>query len=338
MKRKIVLLTDYKNKFGLKWDAVPYRSGMDKERLKSYFEDYGYEVKFTRMANLDITNLELENTIFLYTSSEDLDYKYKNYIEDIVLGLEDRGALIIPGYKYLRANNNKVFMEILKKSRLNNDLTSHYYGSLEDVDFNEITYPIVFKKAEGAISQGVALARNGLELKKIIKSQCATKNFRENIKDYLRKYKRPGYTRESLHRNKFILQEFIPNLEFDLKILIFGDKYYIFQRPVRKNDFRASGSGVDNYIYGSKVEFPQEILNYASEIFTSLDLPNLSIDIAYNESDIFLLEFQALYFGTVGITKSDGYYSKNGNEWVFENADDNPEKVYVDSINYYLNK
>lgn len=50
------------------------------------------------------------NTSILNTSSEDNGYHYKDYIEDIILGLYLQGAILLPEYKYLRANNNKVYM------------------------------------------------------------------------------------------------------------------------------------------------------------------------------------------------------------------------------------
>ena len=35
---KIYILTDYKNIFGSKHNATPYRSGMNKKLLKKYFQ------------------------------------------------------------------------------------------------------------------------------------------------------------------------------------------------------------------------------------------------------------------------------------------------------------
>lgn len=39
------------------------------------------------------------------------------------------------------------------------------------------------------------------------------------------------------------LQEFIPNDNFDMKVIVLGDKCTGFYRPVRSHDFRASGGG-----------------------------------------------------------------------------------------------
>ena len=51
--KKIYALTDYKNHFGSKWKANPYRSGYDKELLKKYFHKYGFDLEFFQLSNVD---------------------------------------------------------------------------------------------------------------------------------------------------------------------------------------------------------------------------------------------------------------------------------------------
>ena len=72
------------------------------------------------------------------------------------------------------------------------------------------------------------------------------------------------------------------------------------------------------------------------EIFEDMDTPHLSIDIAYDGTRFYLLEFQAIYFGTVGIFKSDKYYKFIKDKWCEIDNDKNLEKIYVESILYKL--
>src|SRR5450759_5356754 len=98
MNNEITILTDYKGNFGLKYNAVPYRSGFDKVLLSNLFNENGYQLRFVPMA--DIAYLEdVKGKVILYQSSEDIGYHYKSFIEDIVFSLEQRGAIILPGYK-----------------------------------------------------------------------------------------------------------------------------------------------------------------------------------------------------------------------------------------------
>jgi glutathione synthase/RimK-type ligase-like ATP-grasp enzyme len=338
MKKNIICLIDYKGNFSTKWNSIPYRSGMDKTLLKKYFSETGFNIEFKKFHEIDFLSNEFKDNLYIYSSSEDIGYHYKDMIEDVIFGILENGGEVIPDYKFLRAHNNKVFMEILKKTHFKSGtiLNSSYYGSIEEVDFGKISYPIVFKSAAGAMSQGVALAQNKTELEKIIKGRCSTRILNKDIRDSIRAIKHKGYSKESLYRRKFILQDFIPNLTFDFKIIIFGERYYIFQRPVRKNDFRASGSGNKNYIYGSDVKYPEGMFDFASDIFEKLMVPHLSLDIAYDGINFYLLEFQVLHFGTVGHVKSDGYYYKGNENWLFQKENLDLEKLYVDSIGYYL--
>lgn len=338
--KKIIILTDYKGNFGSKWDAVPYNSGFDKELLVKYFVEKNYQVEYAELSKANEIN-NIKGIPVLYTSSEDIGYRYKDFIEDIIYFLELKGANIIPSYKFLRANNNKVFMELLRKKlgdQWGDKLKLWVFGTLEEMEkiINEFNFPIVVKTAAGAMSRGVSLASNKKEFLKKAKIIGRTVNFKQDLKDYLRAYLHKGYIKESLYRNKFIVQQFIPSLKSDYKVLIFGERYYIFERPVSKNDFRASGSGNANYIYGSNVSCPNGIFDYAKHVFEQANVPHLSIDIAFDGKQFYLLEFQAVYFGTVGHVKSDGFYVNNEGIWEFQNQIIDIEKVYAESIDTFL--
>lgn len=83
---------------------------------------------------------------------------------------------LIPDYKYLKAHNNKVFMEILRDLTINDKLNfiqSHYFGTLEELinNINNIKFPVVIKSAAGAMSRGVYIANNRNELIKNAKNK-----------------------------------------------------------------------------------------------------------------------------------------------------------------------
>lgn len=339
--KRILLLTDYKGHFGSKYNATPYRSGMDKNLLIKYFDEYDVKVEYLKFHEIFNNGDNQSFSSVLYTSSEDEGYHYKNFIEDIVFSLERLGFNLLPSYVFLRANNNKVFMEILKRIVFDNsinNLKAYTYGSIEEIDLQNIDYPIVLKSSTGAMSKGVFLANCQEDLIRSVKTISYSADLGKKLKEIIRSKKHKGYLQESLFRKKFILQQFIPGLKSDFKILVFGNRYYIFERPVRKNDFRASGSGNKNYIYGSKVKLPEGIFDFAEKIFLQAKVPHLSLDIAYDGSTFYLIEFQAVFFGTVGHYKSDGYYIRNGKNWLFKNENFDLEKVYADAVSHFLEK
>jgi len=338
--KKIIALTDYKNKFGSKHFDQPYRSGMDKEKLKSYFRALEYELEFIRLNEINDDFDAYKNQYILYTSSEDIGYHYKSYIEDIIYSLELIGANVIPTYKHLRANNNKVFMELLRKDiDQENNLKALVFGSLNDIITHSkgIKYPCVFKTAEGASGTGVFLANNKDELINIVKKNSSAGTFKENIKDFLRAYRHKGYIREDVFRKKFIIQDLIPSLKNDWKLYIFGEKIYIFKRPIQKGrGIKASGGGYDNYFYGIEANAPNGIFNFAFSFFKKLNIPHVSLDIAFDGLKFYIIEFQAIYFGTAGIPYSKGYFTKKNEEWIFIEKMLEIEDVYAQSIVWFL--
>ena len=342
---KIALLTDYKGRFGSKHDDSPYRSGMDLLLLKRAFIEEGYEVEFVPFSHVRPGDGSWKEKKVLYTSSEDPGLVYKQYIEDIVLSLELAGAIVIPRFKYLRANNNKVFMELLRDllpEDMRRNLVSTHYGTLEELATrrDDILFPVIVKGYYGAMGSNVFLARDYDELIKIISRKIAARPaFRLWIKEYLRQWKHSGYRRDSFHKERFIIQKFIPGLKNDWKVYFFGEKAYIFYRPVFPGrEFRASGGGYDNYKYGVEANAPDGLLDFGWQIFRELMVPNVSMDIAWDGKTFYLLEFQCVYFGTAGILKkySKVYFEKDAHEWRVTDNNGSIETAYAESVSWFL--
>lgn len=340
MNTDLIALCDYKGRFGSKDCIVPYRSGMDKLLLASKFQGFNLNIVYQNFQ--DINNLNNKDGVFLYTSQEDNGYKYKDYIEDVIHYLSIRGSRTIPDFKYLRANNNKVFMEFLRKELLSEEyqLQSFSYGCLEEaIEGNTIEYPIVVKAAKGASGSGVFLARDESELISCVKRVSKTRDIPKEIRDTLRCIKHKGYIKDSKYRERFILQHFIPNLTNDWKVYVFWDKLFVFYRPIfKKRIFKASGGGYDNYFYGKEARIPEGLLDYANTVRFQLDVPNISLDIAYDGERFYLLEFQCLYFGTAGILRSGHFFHKKGDEWIAVENKESVESAYAYSIAKYLSK
>jgi len=285
----VIHLTDYHGYFGSKYNDVPYRSGFDLELLKNEYEKLGINPIFVPFAQIKSNNEEYSNCYIAYTSAEDSGYLYKKFIEDIVFSLELRGACMLPKYIFLRATNNKVFMEKLRElfipeqAVLFATLTFGCAEELFEYGMNRIKFPVIIKTAEGSSGKGVFLAYDENELSRIIKKVSRSKNLWQEVWNIGRSLRYKGYKRESLFRKRFILQNFIPDLKNDWKIYVFGSKYYIFYRPILKHrKFKASGGGYHNYTYGEKAQFPTGIFDFAKRVYDTLDVPHLSLDVAGN--------------------------------------------------------
>ena len=112
IKREILLITDYRNQF---YESVrSHGASMDLARMEKYFSNRGYNLKVMQFREIDFQSNDYKGYSILYQSSEDRGLLYKDYIEDILLGLDMQGAHLIPDFPKFRAHHNKVFMEILR--------------------------------------------------------------------------------------------------------------------------------------------------------------------------------------------------------------------------------
>ena len=197
-----------------------------------------------------------------------------------------------------------------------------------------IDFPAVVKTSAGAGSRGVRLIRNPKEKKQIGRALSKV----GSLDDYLRELKKRliwrGHIPYSLHRRKFIVQNFIPNLQGDYKVLIYGEKHYVVARNNRKNDFRASGSGL--------LRWPEavapEILDFSKSIYETFDVPFISLDIAFDGRTTYLMEFQFLAFGPVTLEKSKFYFTKTESSWKKVEETPNLEREFAQSVVRYLSR
>ncbi|MBE0673394.1 MAG: hypothetical protein IH591_01910 [Bacteroidales bacterium] len=334
---QIILITDYQNRFGTRYTAVPYRSGMDKDIIARTFRSKGYDPLFCRASQVLERFPEPAGKIFIYTSSEDRDGHYKSFLEDLILAIQTMGGIVIPVFPFLRAHNNKVFMELLRKQwgpALSDDLRSVAYSTMEELvhDSLPVTYPVVVKKSTGFKSRGVFLARSEKELMRIVRKISLSRYLPAFIKDRLRRFKHTDFSPESMHRRKFVIQQFVPHLTNDFKVLVYGDKYYVLKRLNRKNDFRASGSGMLSY----PEELPAGLLDFSRKAYEYFNVPQVSLDIAHDGSSFFIMEAQFIYFGTYTIEKSQFYFTHSEGSWMKIDKPSVLEEEYAMSTISYI--
>lgn len=321
--------------------------------LKKSLEAYGFNVKIMCLHDLKFPS-EFSGWFVLYPSSEDAGLFYKGFIEDIILRLTLDKAILLPKYELFRAHHNKVFMELYRSCFSDPEFQTiktwvfYSYKDLKKIMEKEtLQYPLVLKSSSGAGSAGVSLVRDEKELlkKAMHMGYISFSNLLFSKKDWfysrLIYYKKRFLGEKPLRvvecKEKMVLQTFIPNLEYDYKVLVFGEKFYILRRKTRDNDFRASGSG--------KLEFPDgltekeiQVLDFAKKAYIQLDTPLLSIDIAYDGDQCHMLEFQCLNFGPYTLQYSNCYYKYIEDKWKEFPAHSILENEIALAINQYVER
>lgn len=293
-----------------------------------YLLDYDVTIKTI----LDIQSLDLQsNDIIIYTSSE--NEIIRTYLKNNLFYLSGNTHLI-PSYELLMAHEDKGFQEVIKRRKDFGNLKGQYFFDIED---NSLPFPKVLKTTQGAGSSGVFLVNKKDDLKKIRSSffkddiKRRAINGQRKLKLKSSEYRIYKYTKKKF--NLFVEQKFIPDLKHDFKILIFGNRYFVLKRNVKKNDFRASGSG--NFEF---VEPPYEVLEFAKEVAKKLGNPYFSLDIAQSEHGCHLIEFQATNFGPYTLLNAPYRYLDKDGKWLKEQNCKDLEANYAYALNYYLSK
>jgi glutathione synthase/RimK-type ligase-like ATP-grasp enzyme len=162
-------------------------------------------------------------------------------------------------------------------------------------------YPVVFKLKSGAGSTNVVLVKN-----KTIAGRLIKKMFREGIysqwipifgnvrfhdvKTFAKKLIGPAYyrlkgqepDRWTKERGYVLFQKFLPGNTFDTRITTIGDRAFGFRRFVRKNDFRASGSGkVDT----DPKSIDPRCVKIALEVSRHLKFQTMTYDFLFDEKN-----------------------------------------------------
>ncbi|MBN1154586.1 hypothetical protein JXB12_06640 [candidate division KSB1 bacterium] len=345
MKNRIVLLTPFDNFFGQ--TRRPWVS-MDVDKIIATFRDGNVDVKLHTLHEIYNKKIELHDEIIFYSFSQ--KENIRNYIKDMIYFLS-ADNIVIPSLDLLYCHENKGYQELLKKKLGFDSLHAHYFCSYRDLKNYDIQYPVVLKTTDGSNADGVFLIHDAEQLYDTLKKLSVKGGIMTSIDLFRRKYLRrrkfdyyPDYNdREDYYQYKFhitreknfILQEYVPGLDHDFRVLIMYDKYYFAKRHVNKGDFRASGTKKFDF----NIEADPGLLNYAEDVFRKLDNPTLSIDIMSRDGQYFLGEYQALHFGISALIKSHGYYSKQADGWQFiENKSSIERELTLAVINYLRNK
>ena len=336
MSETIYILLDYDGRFYSEWDKKEFNL----EKFIKCLGRQGAQVVPVRFCDIDFSSMDFKDKIILYSSAE-AKY-YKDYVEDILLGIIHQGGILIPNYYLFRAHHNKAFQEVYKEIFNFGNLKGRAYGAL--VEFinrlQNLNWPKVIKSSDDAGGKNVFLAKN---LNSALRIAKKLSNSHDSI---LKRWflqsraivaaKLGIRNKERIYRNntkKFIAQEYVPDLRDDWKILVFADRYYALNRKVRKRDFRASGSGKFSYAH-----CPPGLLDFAKDIFSKLDTPYAAFDIAFDGKEYYLLEFQAVFFGLYTVLNADSYYVKEDEVWTKKPKELSIEEEISDSILKFIKR
>jgi hypothetical protein len=106
-------------------------------------------------------------------------------------------------------------------------------------------------------------------------------------------------------------QDFVPGNDSDTRIIVIGDKAFAIKRLIRKNDFRASGSGIILY---SKNEIDERSVKIAFELTEKLKAQCVAYDFIFDENNTPLIVEISFGFAVEAYDPCPGYWD-NGLNW-----------------------
>jgi glutathione synthase/RimK-type ligase-like ATP-grasp enzyme len=314
----------------------------------SELEKLGYRVLQHEFHEVVNRRINPRDSIIFYTFSHRENLRH--YIRDCLMYLQASGNTLIPSFELFCCHENKGWQELLKDHLGIHSLDCQYFSSKRELQHYELKFPLVFKTLTGSNSTGVALVNSREDILRELKKHEPKTSLGQRIDFWRRKHLRknkhfPGYPDYDLKADArwyqdymspeipFVLQDFIPGLTYDYRVIVLGDRYFISKRHTKEGDFRASGAKLFDFT----LDNPQSMLDKAEALYSAFQNPFLSIDLGEDAAgQLYLFEYQASHFGINAIVRGHGYYQKVAGEWQFVEAKPVFEQFMAEALDRYL--
>jgi hypothetical protein len=278
------------------------------------------------------------------------DYRDQNFARQLIFSIEKMGISVFPSFSSCWHFDDKVGQKYLLEA-INAPLVHSYTFYNKDAAFQWIDctqFPKVFKLRTGAGSRNVRLIKNKNSGKRIVRKAFGkgypvidnVSGFKQrlwvlrrdkNIKAIIHIIKgliRFAYPPEGINllprqKGYVYFQDFIPNNDFDDRVVIVGSKAITIRRYNREGDFRASGSGL---IKHNSDLFDSKIIKIAFNVADQIGTESLAFDFIYDDiGNPLIVEISYAYSMGAVYDNCPGYWDKD-------------LKWHVDNINlqYYI--
>jgi glutathione synthase/RimK-type ligase-like ATP-grasp enzyme len=271
------------------------------------------------------------------------------FAKQLIYSVELSGKKVFPNYNTAWHFDDKVGQKyLLEAISAPIPETSIFYDSKTAIEWVKTAkFPKIFKLRGGGGSQNVRLVPDAREARRMIRKafgkgflayyaagniverwrmfRLGKTNFTDIIKGIVRFVIPPPYARIKGREKGYVyFQEFIPGNNFDIRIVVVGDRAFAIKRMVRSDDFRASGSGMILY---EKEHFNDETVNLAFQMSEKLRSQSAAFDFVYADDRIYVLEvsfgfIKEVYDPCAGYWKRDLTWHEgtfNPYEWMVDN-------------------
>ncbi len=328
--------------------AIHHREGSFSDRWIAYCIREQIQYKIVDCFKTDII-MQISDCDVLMWHFHHAIYKDRIVANKILFSLEHSGVKVFPDFRSAWHFDDKVAQKYLLEAIRAPLVPSYvFYSKNEALNWvKTITFPIVFKLKGGAGASNVKLIKSNAQAKKNIR-RAFNKGFPQfdkynNLKEKIIKYKdgkeslqglfkgllrlliSPEYSKKQSNEYGYVyFQKFIPNNNFDIRVIVIGKRAFAVKRIVRQNDFRASGSG--NVVF-NRVEIDVDCIKIAFNLNQKLQAQSIAYDFVFDEGNRPLIVEVCYGFAVNFYDPCPGYWDAdlnwhehkfNPQEWMIE--------------------
>ncbi len=315
--------------------AIHSHPGSFSDRWIEYCNYKGIDYKIVNAYDSNIVEQLKDCDGFMWHHSHS-DYRDVLFAKQLIYSLETKGIRCFPDYHTTWHFDDKVGQKYLLESIMAPLVPSYVFYTKKDALnwISKTTFPKVFKLRCGAGAANVILARTDRNARCFV-NRAFGRGFSQfdrmgYLKERYRKWREgkdsflgvlKGFGRlfvitdyAKMHcreKGYAYFQDFIPNNTTDFRVKVVMGNCWAFQRSVRNNDFRASGSG--SLLFDNS-QIPQEVVSCAQRIAHELQLQSVAFDFIYDKINKNYLIVEMSYgFGFDEREMENGFWDSNGN-------------------------
>ena len=330
--------------------AIHHRAGSFSDRWIAYCEKKNIPYKIVNAFDSNIIAQVKDCDVFMWHHHH-AQYKDVLTAKRILFALEHAGVRVFPDFKTGWHFDDKVAQKYLLEA-IGAPLVPSYvfYDKQEALQWaNTTSYPKVFKLKGGAGSSNVSLVKNSKEAKSII-TRAFGRGFPQynriaGLRERFRVY-REGHVgimevvigfallflksdfmkKQPDEKGYVYFQDFLPNNDSDIRIIVINQNAFGIRRCVRKNDFRASGSGRLSY---EPKNIDINCVSLALNINKKIKMQCAAFDFVFDESGHPVVVEVCYGFSVLPYDPCPGYWDEN---LVWYEGKFNPQEWMLESL------
>ncbi|GHA46235.1 hypothetical protein GCM10007103_29180 [Salinimicrobium marinum] len=313
--------------------AIHHSEGSFSGRWISYCQEKKIPYKIVNCYDTNI-NDQIKDCDILMWHYHHGNFKDVLFAKQLLFSMEQAGKKVFPNFNTSWHFDDKVGQKYLLEA-VGAPLVSSYVfyeKKTAKVWVNQTSFPKVFKLRGGAGAQNVSLISDRkAALKKIKiaygkgfsqfnrlsyfidtinKYKARIVKFDKVIKSFGRLFIGTEFNKwKGKERGYFYIQDFIPNNNSDIRVIVIGKKAFAIKRLVRQGDFRASGSGKILYLDESTID--KRTLEIAFETSEKLNAQCIAYDFVFDENNKPLIVEISFGFASQAYDLCPGFWDNN---------------------------